>query len=333
MNNQEWINKIINDSERYTIPVMTHPGIEMIGYSIKDAVQNGEIHALAISALSKKYPSKASTVIMDLTVEAEAFGCKIEFPENDMPHIRGRLVDSDNVEELQIPPMTAGRIPEYLTACRMAVEMITDKPVFAGAIGPFSLAGRLFDMSEIMIACYMEPETIALLLDKCTRFITSYCEELKKTGCAGVIIAEPAAGLLSNDDCMQFSSRYIKNIIGKVQDDSFMVILHNCGNTGHCTDAMFYTGAKAYHFGNAAPMDTTLEKSPDGVLIMGNIDPVGILKMMEPQQIEDEVMQLLEKTAGYPNFVLSTGCDAPPNIPEENIEAYYNALHKFNMKQ
>ena len=333
MNNKEWINKIISDSERYTIPIMTHPGIEMIGCSVKDAVQNGQIHAQAICALSEKYPSKASTVIMDLTVEAEAFGCNIEFPENDMPHIRGRLVDSENVEKLQIPDMSAGRIREYLTANRMAVDMITDKPVFAGAIGPFSLAGRLFDMSEIMIACYMEPENIALLLDKCTQFITSYCGELKKTGCAGVIIAEPAAGLLSNDDCMQFSSVYIKSIIEKVQDDTFMVILHNCGNTGQCTDAMFYTGAKAYHFGNAVQMDSTLKKSPDGALIMGNIDPVGILKMMEPEQIENEVTQLLKKTAGYPNFVLSTGCDAPPHIPAENIEAYYSALHKFNTKQ
>ena len=327
---KEWIDKIISDSERYTIPIMTHPGIEMIGCSVKDAVQSGKIHAQAISVLSKKYPSKAATAIMDLTVEAEAFGCEIEFPENDMPHIRGRLVDSAGVEQLQVPGMFAGRVQEYLTACKMSVDTITDKPVFAGTIGPFSLAGRLFDMSEIMVACYIEPETIAQLLDKCTQFIKSYCEELKRTGCAGVIIAEPAAGLLSNDDCMQFSSVYLKRIIDKVQDDSFMVTLHNCGNTGHCTDAMLYTGAKAYHFGNAASMVDILKQCPSDVLVMGNIAPVGVLKMMTPEQVEQETTSLLEATAGFPNFVLSTGCDTPPHTPIENIEAYYKALYKFN---
>ena len=333
MKNKEWIDKIISDEERYTIPIMTHPGIEMIGCSVRDAVQNGEVHAKAISALSKKYPSKAATVIMDLTVEAEAFGCNIEFPENDMPHIRGRLIDSAGIETLQVPSLSAGRVQEYITACKAAVDTITDKPVFAGAIGPFSLAGRLFDMSEIMVACYIEPEAIALLLEKCTQFTTSYCEELKRTGCAGVIIAEPAAGLLSNDDCMQFSSVYIKNIIDKVQDDSFMVTLHNCGNTGQCTDAMLYTGAQAYHFGNAISMEDVLKQCTADTLVMGNIDPVGILKMMSPEQIENEVTRLLEATAGFPNFVLSTGCDVPPHVPIENIEAYYNALHKFNTKQ
>lgn len=330
MNIDKWKDDIISARERCTIPIMTHPGIEMIGATVKEAVQNGEIHARAIHELSKKYPSKAATVIMDLTVEAEAFGSSISFPENDMPHVLGSLVDSAGIEELQIPSLTSGRIPEYIQANKRAVEMITDKPVFAGVIGPFSLAGRLYGMSEIMIACYLEPDAIALLLDKCSRLIENYCMELKRTGCSGVIIAEPAAGLLSNEDCLQFSSVYIKEIIDNVQDDSFMVVLHNCGNTGQCTDAMLHTGAKAYHFGNAISMVEVLKQCPADVLVMGNINPVGVLRMMSPQQIEKEVLSLLEQTAEFPNFVLSTGCDVPPCVPDENIQAYYNALSVFN---
>src|SRR5690606_22107244 len=104
--------------ERFTLPIMTHPGIEMIGCSVKEAVQNGNIHAKAIKALADKFPSIASTSIMDLTVEAEAFGCSIKFPENEMPQIIGHLVDSDNVEKLGVPSLSAGRIPEYLKAAK-----------------------------------------------------------------------------------------------------------------------------------------------------------------------------------------------------------------------
>ena len=143
MNVDKWISDIINARERFNVPIMTHPGIEMIGATVKEVVQSGEKHAQAIYELSKKYPSNAATVIMDLTVEAEAFGSSIEFPENDMPHILGSLVDASSVEALQIPSMSAGRIPEYILANKRAVEMISDKPVFAGVIGPFSLAGIL----------------------------------------------------------------------------------------------------------------------------------------------------------------------------------------------
>ena len=327
---KKWIEEIIQSEERYAIPIMTHPGIEIIGSTVKEAVQNGEIHARAIKALSDRFPSKASTVIMDLTVEVEAFGCQIDFPDHEMPRIIGRLVDSEGVAALQVPDLSAGRVPEFLKACRMAVEQITDKAVFAGVIGPFSMAGRLFDMSEIMVACYLEPDAIALLLEKCTQFMTAYCEALKATGCNGVVIAEPAAGLLSNDDCMQFSSAYIKQVIDRIQDDSFMCVLHNCGNTGHCTDAMLHTGAKAFHFGNAMTMTDALERCPADVLVMGNIDPVRVFKMMNPQQIKEQVTTLLTQTADYPNFVLSSGCDVPPAVPFENIQAFYDALSDYN---
>ena len=45
-----------------------------------------------------------------------------------------------------------------------------------------------------------------------------------------LIIAEPAAGLLSPEQCAEFSSPYVKKVVDAVQDDNFMVILHNCGN-------------------------------------------------------------------------------------------------------
>lgn len=323
----------MNTFTRHAIPIMTHPGIEMLGYSVRDAVQNGEIHAKAIKALNDKYPSKASTVIMDLTVEAEAFGCEISFPENDMPHIKGKLVDGNSVKDLKIPSISAGRVPEYLKANKLAAEMIDDKDVLAGIIGPFSLAGRLFGMSEIMTSCYLEPEAIELLLEKCTQFLLSYSIALKETGCDGIIIAEPAAGLMSNEDCQQFSSIYIKRIVDAIQDDNFMVVLHNCGNRGHCTDAMLHTGAAAYHFGNAANMVEALEHCPSDVLVMGNIDPVSVFKMMSAKEVEDEVYKLLEQTADYPNFVLSTGCDVPPHVATENIEAFYRALDRFNKRE
>lgn len=330
----EWMQSILTDKYRKTIPIMTHPGIEIIGECVKNAVQQGEIHARAIRALNDKYPAEAVTVIMDLTVEAEAFGCQIEFPENDMPHIIGRLLhNADDIANLEIPPLTRGRLPEYLKANRMAVEALPGKPVFGGVIGPFSLAGRLYDMSEIMVACYLEPDAISMLLQKCADYILSYCRALKEQGCAGIIMAEPAAGLLSNEDCMQFSSVYIKEIVEQLQDDSFMVVLHNCGNRGHCTEAMLYTQANGYHFGNAIDMAEALEQCPANVLVMGNIDPVGVLKMMKPEQVKEQVAALLEITKEYPNFLLSTGCDVPPHVPGENIRAYYEALSEFNQQR
>ena len=328
---KKWITDVINNPERIAIPILTHPGIEMIGKTIPDAVTNGKIHAEAIIALSERYPSGASTVIMDLTVEAEAFGCDVNFSIDEVPTVIRRLVSScEEVQQLSVPPLSAGRVPQYLLANKLTAAGITGKPVFGGCIGPYSLAGRLYDMTEIMLAIYIEPDTVNLLLHKCTSFLTDYCRALKDTGVDGVIIAEPAAGLLSNDDCRQYSSVYVKQIINALQDDNFSVILHNCGNTGHCTQSLLYTGAHCYHFGNAMNMVDALKSCPSDVLVMGNLDPVGVFKMSTPEQVKQATTNLLEQTAGYKNFVISSGCDVPPHTPLANVDAFYEALVAYN---
>lgn len=332
-NMSEWVSEVINMKERIAIPIMTHPGIELIEKSVYEAVTNGEVHFEAIRALNEKYPAAACTVIMDLTVEAEAFGAEVTFSPNEIPTVTKRLVsDMESVSKLAIPDMSAGRLPQYILANKLAATHINDKPVFGGCIGPLSLAGRLYDMSEFMMACYCEPDTAKTLLSKCSDFLINYCKALKEQGINGIVIAEPAAGLLSADGCSEFSSHYIQPIVKAVQDENFIVILHNCGNTGHCTQAMVETGAAACHFGNMIDMKTVMEQLPSTVLGMGNIDPVGIFKAATPEQMKKAVFNLLNETAAYPNFVLSSGCDVPPYTPHATIDAFYEALTEYNTR-
>ena len=327
----KFIKQLLDSDKRIAIPIMTHPGIEAIGKKVFDAVTNGEVHYQAIRNVTETYNTAACTVIMDLTVEAEAFGCTISMPEHEVPSVTGRLVyDEESVNRLQVPSLSVGRMPEYLKANRLAIENIKDKPVLSGCIGPFSLAGRLYDMSEIMVGIYIEPDVIKTLLDKCTAYITAYCKELKSLGATGVIMAEPAAGLLSNDDCQEYSTVYVKQIVEAVQDENFTVILNNCGNKGQCTQAMIDSGAAALHFGNAVDMVATLEQCPSDLIVMGNIDPVGILKQASSEDVYRITSDLLAKTAGYKNFVISSGCDMPPLVPEANIKAFYKAVADFN---
>lgn len=330
---KKWIQEVMASPKRIALPIMTHPGIEYIGKSVREAVTDGEVHFAAIKALAERYPSAACTVIMDLTVEAEAFGAKILIPEEEIPTVTDRLVsDAASVEALQVPSLDAGRVPEYLKANRLAAEQIKDRPVLAGCIGPFSLAGRLYDMSEIMVAIYIEPDVIMALLDKCTAFLIDYCKALKATGVAGVVMAEPAAGLLSNEDHQMYATPYIKQIVDAVQDDDFTVILHNCGNTGQCTGAMVESGAAAMHFGNLVDIPQALTEVPEDILVMGNLDPVGVLKQAAPEEVAAATSDLLEKTRGAKNFVISTGCDLPPAVPEANIKAFFGAVEAYNEK-
>lgn len=328
---KQWVADIIHQKEVTAMPVMTHPGIELNGNTVREAVSKGKVHAEAVIKLTQAYQSAAACTIMDLTTEAESFGAEIAFSDEAVPAVVGHmLTDVKSINELQVPSLSAGRIPQYLKTNLLAARAIQDRPVFAGCIGPFSLAGRLYDMSEIMVLIYEHPDEAHTLLAKCTQFIEKYCEALKQTGVNGVLMAEPAAGLMSNDDCKTFSSAYVKYIVNKVQDDNFIVVLHNCGNQGHCTEAMVETGAAAYHFGNKCQMEEVIKEVPPTALAMGNLDPVSLFKDGTPEQMRKATLDLLEKTRQYPNFVLSSGCDTPPHTPIENVNEFFKALDDWN---
>ena len=170
MNNT--ISQLLTSANVPVMPIMTHPGIELINKKVIDAVKDGSVHYQAVMALRKRFPlSVASTTIMDLSGEAEAFGADIVFDDNEVPTVSGRLLTSAaDVEALQIPTLDAKRVPEYLKANRLAAAEL-DVPLFGGCIGPFSLAGRLYDMTELMMAMYIEPDTANLLLDYCRTMI------------------------------------------------------------------------------------------------------------------------------------------------------------------
>ena len=325
----EWIASVIGEKEIGAIPVLTHLGVEMTGASLREAVTDGEVHARAVCKLAELYPTMASTMMMDLSVEAEAFGANVFFSERRMPDVEGRLLsDARSVDVLDIPTLDAGRIPAYLRANEIVAAQ-TDRPMLSGCIGPFSLAGRLFGMTEIMMALFLESECIHRLLQKCMKFIASYCQALREAGSNGVLMAEPAAGLLSGKLCAEFSSAYVREIVREVQRDDFVVILHNCGNTGQCTASMLETGAAGYHFGNKVNMRETLETCPHNVLVMGNLDPTAVLKQGTPESVYDATLQLLGQCGNFDNYVLSSGCDIPPETPKANIDAFFKALNDY----
>lgn len=107
------------------------------------------------------------------------------------------------------------------------------------------------------------------------------------------------------------------------------MIYHNCGNnTIYMLDDLFQMEASAYHFGNAIDILDVLKHSQNHI-IMGNIDPVGILKEETPKNIYKKTIELLKQTENEKNFIISSGCDIPLTTSLDNIEAFMKASQDF----
>jgi len=327
----KWLEEWKAAPVKKAFPILSFPAVQLMGISVKDLIGDARAQARGMKLVAERTDSAASVSLMDLSVEAECFGAKIRVSEDEVPTVIESVVSTqEEAEALAIPCVGSGRTGIYMEAIRLAAEEITDRPVFAGVIGPYSLAGRLMDVTEIMIQCYDEPEIVHTVLRKATRFLISYCKAYRDRGANGVVIAEPLAGVLSPALEEEFSQPYVRQIVEAVQDESFAVIYHNCGGgTARMTDSIAATGAAAFHFGNAVDMEEMLQKMPKDKLVMGNIDPAGQFRSGTPDSIRQETLALMEKCCRYDNFVISSGCDIPPMSKWENIDAFFAAAREY----
>ncbi len=331
MNMKQWVTDTINAPVKKALPVLTFPAIQKMGISVKEFISDSDLQAKGMKIIADCTDSAASLSMMDLSLEAECFGSTIHFSDDEVPTVVGAIIEEEeDADALEIPEIGTGRTQIYIDAVEKAAKLITDRPVLAGVIGPFSLAGRLLDVTEAMIYCYDEPDMVHTVLDKVTAFIINYIKAYKAVGANGVVMAEPLAGLLSPALAEEFSSNYVKKIVDAVQDDEFIVVYHNCGNcTIQMIDSIIATGAPVFHFGNAIAMDEMMAKIPEDRIAMGNVDPAGQFRNGTPESVKESTKAIMEKCCKYKNFVISSGCDIPPMSSWDNINAFFEAVKEF----
>ncbi len=331
INMKNWLSEILESPVKKSAPLLSFPSVQILGKTVRDIISDSSLQAEGMRLVSEKCDSAFSVSFMDLSVEAECFGANVVFSEDEVPTITGRVITSmEDAESLKVPGVGDARSGVYIDAIKKATALITDRPVLAGVIGPFSLAARLIDVTEIMMECYDDPDMVHLVLSKVTEFLKNYCLAYKEAGANGIVMAEPVAGLLSPSLEEEFSMPYVKEIVDAVQDDEFIVVYHNCGdNTPMMTESLIKNGSAAYHFGNSIDIEEMIKKFPESTVVMGNVDPAGEFFGGTAESIKAATSGLLAKCGGYKNFILSSGCDIPPLSPWENIDAFFAAAGEY----
>ncbi|MCU6763733.1 Uroporphyrinogen decarboxylase [uncultured Roseburia sp.] len=331
-NMTKWVDDILAADQKKGFLVLSFPAIQKMGITVKELIASSDLQAEAMKIVADSTPEAAAAVsMMDLSLEAEAFGSTVHFSDDEVPTVTGSIVNSEeDADALKVPELGAGRTQIYIDAIEKSVKLINDRPVFAGVIGPFSLAGRLMDVSEAMIYCYDEPDMVHTVLEKVSEFLINYINAYKAVGANGVLMAEPLAGLLSPALEEEFSCEYVKKIIAATQTDDFLVGYHNCGN---CTiqqiDSIVQNGCRVLHFGNAIDMSEMMKHIPENIIAMGNVDPAGQFRNGTPESVKANTIELLEKCGSYKNFVVSSGCDIPPLSSWDNIQAFFDGINEF----
>ncbi|MEN6583071.1 MAG: uroporphyrinogen decarboxylase family protein [Armatimonadota bacterium] len=308
-------------------PLAGFPGVTLTGSTVAENLQDGALQSRTLIALNKEVDFDIIFPMMDLTVETEALGGTVDWKTDEMPTVRGNSVETmDDVNAIVVPKIGDGnRLNVYVETCEALRKAFPKKLVWAYVLGPFSIAGRLMGMTEVSIAVKLEPELVRAVLRKANDLLTVYVNTLLDTGVDGLMILEPAAGMLRADDADEFSNSYVKEIVNIIKSRGKTPALHNCGNIGHLIENLCATGIEALHVGSVSDPFAIYPRLPENVVLMGNIDPTETFLRGTPEEVREAACRLLDQMADCERFIISSGCDVPPGTSIENMKAFERA--------
>ncbi len=306
-------------------PLIGFPGRFLTKTTIRQNLLNAETQVRTLLAVKEKFQPDIIFTFMDLSVEAQAVGLKVDFPEDDSPNV----IEHPVKNEAQLEDFGMCNFDKIFQSSRM--KLFTDvvrqfkkrssNELSAYVIGPFSFAGLLTGATELMLSVIGEPKVITKLLNFTTFIVTKYVQRLADAGADYITILEPTAVMLSPS---QFVEIVVPRIVELAEKIGIPAILHICGDTSHLFDEFRKLNA-IFGLSLDSNIDLRLAYERTGKLVIGNVNPVTVARESK-EQIVDEILALIKKMHGISDFVLSTGCDLPPETPLENISLFRNVF-------
>lgn len=319
--------RVYDEKRRLVAPLIGFPGVRMTGTSIKLAQQNYSEHFKVLKILFETFQPDVIFPLMDLSVEANALGWYTLFPQEESATVKKNEFSVSDIERLErIDISCDSRLLNYIETVRlMKIGLPPSVQKGAYVTGPYTLAALLMGAEEAALATIINPEELNAICEFTTKTIVKYTELLISAGAEVICVLEPNAVMLDPGHFEKFSAGYVQRISEYCRNHGIPTIYHICGNTMHLLGKMSKSGVDAFSLDSREAGVDLVEaaKTVAGEIVMiGNISPTGKLLDGKPDDVKEETLQLMKSMDEYPNFILSTGCDLPQEIPLENIRAF-----------
>ena len=263
-----------------------------------------------------------------LTVEAEALGCTIMWGEEIDAIPQVLQTPHKTPYEIQIPNnfLNLKRVPVILQTVKGLKQNFQEElPIVAGVTGPFSLAGHLLGIENLLKWVITNPKNVQETVDKASETGIIFGKALKEAGADVVLIADPSASssLISPKTFKTFVKPAITKMVETIGGNTF---LHICGNANPILTEMAETGVNAISIDENVDVQKAKALLGQKVKIAGNVSTTTTLFLKTPDDVKVACKKALE--AGVD--ILAPGCGIAPRTPNINIKALVETAKQFH---
>jgi uroporphyrinogen decarboxylase len=332
MNSLERIQTAVRFGKPDRTPVIAqvfgHAAI-LAGVPLGEYLRDGELLAHCQLKALDHYGYDAVFALMDTSVETEAIGSTLAFRDGMYPFVeRYAIAGAGDLADLRLPdPMAKGRMPELLKAARILRRELGDEVLIVGCVlGPMTLAMQLMGAEKALYLAIDEPDTFARVLDFCVEVAVSFGQAQIEAGVHLPVIFNPSASpaVIPPQFFREFELPRLKNLFSALKSGGSLANwLHIAGPAE--TIFPFYpeSGVEIANFDYCIDPHHAQRVLPNTCL-NGNLKPFGFIDTAA-DEISAESARLLELFGSNGGFILSSGCEIPPESNPLNVAALVSA--------
>lgn len=270
-------------------------------------------------------------VMSDAYAEAEAYGTRLNYPENSLPQVIEYAIreisDLDNLSVLKISDHN--RLMARIHEIEEYAKLTGDNQFICGWVeGPFAAYCDIRDVSSACMDMYEDPEKLKRALELITQNAISFITAQVNAGAHCIGIGDAVCSLISPELYREFVFPLEKAMIEHVHSMNALVKLHICGNTTAILPDMIRTGADIVDIDHlVSNMAEFIPLLSGSQVVSGNSDPVAVICNGNRETISSSVNACFRATKG--KGIVSAGCEIPPDTPVENMYFYREASHNL----
>ena len=306
------------------MPITMMFAADQIGAKYYDYATNYRVLADAQVTVAERFDFDYVSVISDPGCEASALGAALKFFPDQPPAVdeeNALLKDKARLAGLRVPdPEQAERTRNRALAVKLMKERVGNDKVVEGWIeGPCAEGADLRGINTLMLDFYDDPAFVHDLFEFIVGVELRFARFQVAMGADLIGVGDAAASLVGPKIYNEFVWPYEQRLVGALQAEGIKTRLHICGNTRKILEGMGRLRCSVVDLDWLSPVSEGREQMGPQQVLLGNLDPVRVLKEGTPESVYAAVGQC-HKQAGD-RFIVGPGCEVPRGTPSANLMA------------
>ena len=305
------------------MPITMMFAADVAGVHYRDYASDCHVLADAQIRTAEKFGFDYVSGISDPAREASDLGAAIEWFDNQPPAIiesRALLHDKSALLQLHTPDLSRGRMADRIRAIELLNTQAGDEKIVEGWVeGPCAMAADVRGLNTLMLDFFDDPAFVTDLLEFVTDMELHFARAQVNAGASLIGVGDAAASLIGPKLYHQFVFPFEGRLIQEIRALGVKSRLHICGNTRKLFGDMGRVGADIVDLDWMAPITEARETMGPSQLLLGNIDPVRVLRDGDADSVERAILDC-HRAAGA-RYIVGAGCEVPRGTPHENVRA------------